>query len=404
MNESIQNLANTAMNSVKDGSATAGAEVNAAVNETVSQAASDALAPLKSVVEANDQIIKEIQSASEAELVSIKSSASSLSGKLDISLDPAQIDLKKMFDNAVQKLKSPVDALAKQMQDIKDGVVSMADINLQESQEKIKQEMSVYTAKITEQVQTIAENMIKLIEKKLRELARIPDIIVEKIKEIKTIFSLLLGKFQVLLPGCDITKIDFDVSIFLQPIMVIIETVIGCLNPLLAVLGNVPVIGDLMGLINMLISSKSDPPSNVTPQQLQLAFPNKMPSLPDHITEEIDGLVQEIKDFVNSLPMMFFNIVFGMIGAIWSCFETIQGVIGVPPMIFPLNLIPAAIKAVPECVKLMQQAPTVIKNALLGHLKKKWAEMQLMGVSTKPPSLSEIRIMDVSADPPQEMA
>ena len=83
-----------------------------------------------------------------------------------------------------------------------------------------------------------------------QELANVPLKIEEKIDEVKKIIDTLLGK--VLAPVFQPDLPDFDVDKLIELIKTFLNPVISVTNPLKAVVGNIPVLGDLVGIMGML--------------------------------------------------------------------------------------------------------------------------------------------------------
>lgn len=83
-----------------------------------------------------------------------------------------------------------------------------------------------------------------------QELANIPLKIEEKIDEVKKIIETLLGK--VVAPAFQPDLPDFDVDKLIELIKTFLNPVISTTNPLKAVVGNIPVLGDLVGIMGML--------------------------------------------------------------------------------------------------------------------------------------------------------
>ena len=140
-------------------------------------------------------------------------------------------------------------------------------------------------AKLVKMYMSLAKRLAKLYsldltksfdsDKISQELANIPVKIEEKIDKAKEMLDVLLGKILSPLLNPDLP--DFDVNALIGIIKSFLNPVISTTMPLTAILGKIPILGDLIGLLNLL--RKGSYKSNISLDELRKKFPKK-PELP----------------------------------------------------------------------------------------------------------------------------
>ena len=165
------------------------------------------------------------------------------------------------------------------------------------------------------------------------------------------------------------------------PIKKALNPVLAGISPVEAVVGKVPVLGDLMGMLTT-VSSESKPVS-LSKEDIKKLVP-KPPEIPQSVKNTIDGLINDIISFCNQLPMLLIDILFQMMAVIPDLFNMIAGVIGVPSIPFPLNLVSQMPALMPKIKKLITELPSQVKNLVEGVIRQKYAESMALAVPAAP--------------------
>lgn len=78
-----------------------------------------------------------------------------------------------------------------------------------------------------------------------------------------------------------------------------------------------------------------------------------------------------------------------MLNVIVGLFKQIAGIIGVPSIPFPLNLIPNCITMMPDIMKFILNVPGQLTNAAYGSLKKAYGKITNMQVPKVPDNVKK---------------
>jgi hypothetical protein len=203
-------------------------------------------------------------------------------------------------------------------------------------------------------------------------LSEIPLKIEEKIDSLKSILDGLLGKISgaIFQPESP----DFDINALLGILKSFLDPVIATTKPLTAVVGNIPIIGDIMPLL-----SGSAGGGSMSKEDLKKFIAQyKKPTLPPDLMEKINKIYDDILTFCISLPTILSNLIFEMINVIYSKLKIITSVIPLGGM-FPLSLIDAAIAAGPKILQLVKVMPGMVFDCVKGILIDKWTEAMALG-------------------------
>ena len=103
-----------------------------------------------------------------------------------------------------------------------------------------------------------------------QELANVPLKIEEKVDEVKKTIDTLLGK--VLAPVFQPDLPDFDVDKLIELIKTFLNPVISATNPLKAVVGKIPVLGELAGVMGMMQDRSGQ---QMSKEELKKVLPKK---------------------------------------------------------------------------------------------------------------------------------
>lgn len=226
-----------------------------------------------------------------------------------------------------------------------------------------------------------------------QQLSEIPLKIEEKIDSLKETLDLLLGKivgkvYQPEFPEFDVNKLIGILKTFLDPVL-------ATTKPLTAVVGNIPIIGDIIPLL----TSASGGGSSLTKEELKKFIEQyKKPEIPSDLMTKVNKIYDDIMVFCISLPTILVNLIFAMIDVIYSKLNIITSVIPLGGM-FPLSLISAAITAGPKILQLVKVMPGMVYDCILGILKDKWAECMALGMRKPQIDLGSLQaVMDDIAE------
>lgn len=109
----------------------------------------------------------------------------------------------------------------------------------------------------------------------------------------------LLGKILSPLLNPDLP--DFDINALIGIIKSFLNPVISATMPLTAILGKIPILGDLIGLLGMLRGGSGS--STLTKEELLKRFPEK-PEVPPKLKEKVNGIIGDITQFCMTLPTL----------------------------------------------------------------------------------------------------
>ena len=209
-----------------------------------------------------------------------------------------------------------------------------------------------------------------------QKLSEIPLMIEEKIDTLKNVLDALLGKllgamYQPELP-------DFDINALIGMLKSFLDPVLMATKPLTAVVGNIPIIGDIIPLL----TSASGGGSSLSKEDLKKFIEQfKKPEIPSDLMTKVNKIYDDIMVFCITLPTILVNLIFAMIDVIYSKLKIITSVIPLGGM-FPLSLLPSAIDAGPKILQLIKVMPGMVYDCVIGILKDKWAECMALGMRT----------------------
>ena len=213
-----------------------------------------------------------------------------------------------------------------------------------------------------------------LIDNATQALADIPGKIEDTINDIKETFEKLLGRVKT--PTTDPDSLDFDFNAAMGKVKQLLDPLISVVKPIEAVVGKVPIIGDLASAMTTM-SSQAAPQSGLSKEDIKAMVPAK-PEIPPALKVALEKLLDTIQALCIQLPMLLINLIFEMINVIYSKLQIITSVIPLGSF-FPLSLVPSAIQAAPKIKDFVTNAPGEIKNMVEGLLKDKMAEAQAAG-------------------------
>lgn len=211
-----------------------------------------------------------------------------------------------------------------------------------------------------------------------KQLAKIPQKIEEALDDAISAMQKALGydpvipKMTIVKPdGSSIEVPDFDPDKILKDIKKIIDPVLGALSPVESVVGKIPVVGDIISLLTKLGTQEFPGESEISMKEIRELVPTP-PDFPPSIMQKAKRLLQLVQQFLMMLPIILIDVIFQMLCAIYDMFDQIVGILGVPPPIFPLNLVKQMPTLMPKVKTLMQQLPTQVDTLVVEKLKQKY--------------------------------
>ena len=191
----------------------------------------------------------------------------------------------------------------------------------------------------------------------------------EKIDKVKTTLDTLLGKLT--LPMYQPNLPEFDVNALIALIKSFLNPVISATMPLTAVLGKIPILGDIIGLLAVL-QSGSGAATSLSKEDIMKLVPKK-PELDPTLLDKLKAIGDDVMMFCMTLPTLLIQVIFAMIDAIYSKLKIITSIIPLGGM-FPLNLVPAAITATPKILSLIKVLPGMMLDLAKGIIMDKLQE------------------------------
>ena len=169
------------------------------------------------------------------------------------------------------------------------------------------------------------------------------------------------------------------------------------MEPLQAVAGNIPGLKQISTLMAMASSQSSS--SGMTEAEIKKIIGDVLPPMPDGLMGKAQGLVQDVRDLIPTIPLVLINMIFAMLNVIYSKLQIITSIVPLGSL-FPLNLIPTAITAVPVLMNLMLNGGSYVQAMVEGLIRKKIAEAAALKIpSTKlDPDLLASLVADIWED------
>ncbi len=224
-----------------------------------------------------------------------------------------------------------------------------------------------------------------------RKLADIPLSIEEKIQGVKDTLDAILGRKLDAALNPELPS--FNLEVILAKMQAIIDPLLAAVGPIESVGGSIPILGDLAGMFGILSSGSGG--KKLTKEQIKKLVP-KLPSLPDNLSDVVKGIFDDICIAGQMMPMILINVIFQMLDTIVGMFNQIAGIIGVPPIPFPLSLIPQCIEAIPLMWDFMIKVPVLMGASVKGLLIDKLAEAMALAVPEPNINIAAIELGDVA--------
>lgn len=211
-----------------------------------------------------------------------------------------------------------------------------------------------------------------------RKLSDVPLKIDETIDSVQEILNFLLG-LGIVPPFMNPASPEFDVGVIIAKIKALLDPVIAATSPLSAAVGKIPLIGDLMQILTTL-SGGSSSTKMLSREEVEKILGKIKPEPPTWIIEKGKQVFQDVMTLLSTLPMILINLIFSMLDVIYSKLSIITSVIPLGNL-FPLSLIPSAIEAYPQIVKLVKGLPKYMNALITGIIKDAFAQVGALMIS-----------------------
>lgn len=208
------------------------------------------------------------------------------------------------------------------------------------------------------------------IDKINQELAQIPLKIEEKIDDILDKLDIILGKklANIMNPK----SVEFDISVIEAKIKALIDPLLAAASPLESLVGPIPVLGDLIGMMG-----QTETMGSISKEDLRKMVPTV--EIPGNLMETVKNITYDIMVLCMTLPTLLIDAIVQMINVIYSKLEIITNTIPLGNL-YPLNLIKGIIQFLPQLYPLMKQLPALIEAWVQGKIKDKLRESIALGI------------------------
>ena len=209
-----------------------------------------------------------------------------------------------------------------------------------------------------------------------RNLAQIPFKLEDKLKEVKTTLELLMGK--QISPAVDPDSHEFDPEAVVGSMKTAIAPLMSLTNPLVPLVGKVPVLGDLMKISQTLAAAGQGNASGLSKKELAEMFP-KMPDIPTKWLMTAGQTLLTIMEFMLTVPLILINSSFAMVNVVYSKLKIVSSVVPLGNL-YPLSLVPAICKGLPQTQTFFKLFGSMMWDLLVGVMKKQVMEMLALGI------------------------
>ena len=120
--------------------------------------------------------------------------------------------------------------------------------------------------------------------------------------------------------------------------------------------------------------------------------------IPPQLMAMLNNLLNSLLSLCSTLPLVLINLVFQMLNVIIGLFKQIAGILGVPSIPFPLNLVPNCIAMMPDLMNFTLQLPGKMFDAAYGTLKSTYGKIMSLQIPEIPDG---IKMPDSLASCPQ---
>ena len=216
------------------------------------------------------------------------------------------------------------------------------------------------------------------------------------VKDFRKKLDGILGNMQT--PSLDPSDPKFDINASIGDFDAILKPLMAVAAPIGAIAGQLPIIGDLMGMMGN-ITTQASAADTVDKEKLEKLLPKK-PELPQEVKDDANGIIMDIMIICIQIPMMLINFILQTINTIYSKLNIITSVIPLGNL-FPLPLVGTAITGVPTFNSFISTAPQKIKSIIEGAARNCYAAATTMAVPqppTTPPYPEKLEVIKKKED------
>lgn len=259
-------------------------------------------------------------------------------------------------------------------EDIKalDNIKNTEEISIKQQAENIKNEA-------TEKSQQAMADAQAVTDKINQELAEAPQKIEDELDNFNKTLKTIMGKNVS--PKVDINSPEFDINVAFADFNAILNPVLGVISPIESVVGKIPVLGNISGLISKMTSGGDT--GGLTMDDIKKLVPT-LPEIPPSLKSKVTETKTTIQEFCSYLQMIMIKVIFQMLKALSDMIDQIAGVIGVPPKIFPFNLISQMPVAADKIQDFATNAPSQVTTIVEGKMRQQFAAAQALATPQLP--------------------
>ena len=247
--------------------------------------------------------------------------------------------------------------------------------------------------KTQQEAEEIQKKTKEMLDKAQQQLAALPEIIIGNINDaIKLLLSIINGYKDIDAP-------DYNPSVTIDQIKALLDPVIAELSSL-----PVPSIPGLSQISDLLQALKvANAAADKTAQQSQVATNSTnalsgdekqqmktaakaavKTDIPPEVMQLLQNLLDSLLALYATIPLVLINVIFQMLNAIIGMFKQIAGIIGVPSIPFPLNLVPNCISMIPDIMEFITRTPGKIMDVSYGTMRRIFTNISNMQVPQAP--------------------
>lgn len=231
---------------------------------------------------------------------------------------------------------------------------------------------------IKQQLEDARKKAEALIKNQFQELAQEPTKIMAEIEKAKDKLGEIINGYKN--PNTE----EFDPNAIIKELEAMLNPVVDGLTKL--PVPPIPGLAQVSGLLATL-DKMSKKISKQSDEDIKKRVPKK-PELSSKFMDIMSELYDQIRTLMSNIYGVLIELIFKMFEAIIGMFMQIAGVIGVPGIPFPLNLVPTCIELMPDIKKLVNNATSKLSTAAKGILKDKMREIQSLQIPEIPDSIS----------------
>lgn len=266
-----------------------------------------------------------------------------------------------------QQYKNTCDDLAKATANAKNVELSINDPSVKKTIKLAKRRCEESLKQLKKQ----DDMSLELASKKA--LADVNKTLAKTVDDVKEVPKCIEGFLQMIMQGwCSdlptLSKQTFTADKLIDNMLALLDKI----TVASAVVPPPPGLKELSGILNVLKQMKPDPAAQ---ELLKKMDPKPNIDVPPDIWNSISGISESVFVLMTMFPIILIQLIFNMLNAIIGMFLQIAGVLGVPSIPYPLNLVPQAITVTKDIFNVMMMFPPTIKAVVMRKVKDKMNEI-----------------------------